>query len=121
MSPRVHDVRLARVYDPPGRDDGFRVLVDRLWPRGVRREDAHLDAWLKEVAPSPGLRTWWDHDPERMAEFAVRYRAELADNTAFDELAALAAEHRTLTLLYGARDPRVNHAVVLRDALAERG
>jgi len=110
-------VQLKRIYDPPSPDDGLRVLVDRLWPRGVKKEAAELDEWLKDVAPSPELRTWWDHDPARMAEFAKRYRAELGDNPALGELRELARTHPVVTLLYGARDPKVNHAVILREAV----
>ncbi|MCL2453880.1 MAG: DUF488 family protein [Micrococcales bacterium] len=113
------ELRTRRVYDPPASDDGCRVLVDRLWPRGVSRERASLDTWLKDVAPSPGLRTWWGHDPERLAEFTERYRAELDHNPAVDTLTGLRREHPRVTLLYAARDPRVNHAVVLRDWLLE--
>ncbi|MBC7441530.1 MAG: DUF488 family protein [Ramlibacter sp.] len=116
-------MRIKRVYDEPAAADGVRVLVDRLWPRGVSKGRARLDLWLKDVAPSPDLRTWWNHDPERQAEFAARYIAELdgAPETrqAVAELRALvarnAAEHTETTLLYGARDPLVNHARVLAD------
>jgi uncharacterized protein YeaO (DUF488 family) len=110
-------VRLARVYDPPGDDDGFRVLVDRVWPRGIRRADAHLDLWLKEVGPSTELRRWFGHDPERFEEFARRYRTELAGNPATEELRAAVREHPRVTLLYGARDAEHNQAVVLADYL----
>jgi uncharacterized protein YeaO (DUF488 family) len=99
------------------------VLVDRLWPRGVSKERAELDEWLKEVAPSPSLRSWWDHDPERMDEFALRYRAELDSHTetqaAVVTLRALVAEGDT-TLVYGAKDPHVNHARVLAEYLEAR-
>jgi len=110
-------LRIKRVYAAPAADDGFRVLVDRLWPRGVSRQDAELDAWARDVAPSPELRTWWQHDPARFAEFATRCRAELARGDALDALRALLAPHRVVTLLYGARDPEVNHAAVLHDVL----
>ncbi len=114
-------VLIKRAYEDAGPGDGFRVLVDRLWPRGVSHEYAALDLWLKDVAPSPALRTWWDHDPARLDEFATRYRAELDSDpvagAAVDELRTLAASNETLTLVYGARDPHVNHAAVLRDYL----
>lgn len=106
-------VVIKRVYLPAEPGDGYRVLVDRLWPRGVSKQDAHLDLWLKEVAPSPELRTWFGHLPERFDEFTVRYTAELDENPAITELRAIIAAHPTVTLLYGARDPRVNHAAVL--------
>ncbi|MGI6877946.1 DUF488 domain-containing protein [Microbacterium sp. gxy059] len=114
------DIRLKRVYSPAEKADGFRVLVDRLWPRGVSKERAALDEWDKEVAPSPDLRTWWDHDPDRFDEFARRYRAELDDSPALDDLARTIAAHPVVTLVYGARDERVNHATVLREVLRER-
>ena len=98
------------------------MLVDRLWPRGVSKERAQLDEWLKEVAPSPELRTWWKHDPEQMDEFALRYRAELdgkaETQAAVVQLRALAAAGVT-TLIYGAKDPHVNHARILAEYLEE--
>lgn len=111
------DVRLVRIYDDPAGDDGFRVLVDRLWPRGLRKADVRVDAWLKDVGPSDELRGWFGHDPARYDEFARRYRAELADNPAFAELRALAAAHPAVTLLYGAKDTEHNQAVVLAEEL----
>lgn len=114
-------LQLKRVYDPPEPGDGFRVLVDRLWPRGLSRERAELDLWLKEIAPSPRLRTWWNHDPARFDEFADRYRAELAGGPALEELRGVLAAHATVTLLYAARDRDVNHAAVLRDVLEPGG
>ncbi len=112
-------LRLKRVYDAPEPGDGFRVLVDRLWPRGLIRQRARLDLWCKQIAPSPGLRTWWDHDPARFAAFTDRYRAELTDNPTLEELGALLRDHPSATLLYAARDPQINHAIVLRDVLQE--
>ncbi len=110
-------VRVKRVYDPAARDDGVRVLVDRLWPRGVSKAAARVDAWLKDLAPSTELRTWFGHDPARWPEFQRRYRRELAATDARDELLAL-ADHHPLTLLFAAKDPAHNNAVVLRDFLA---
>ncbi|MGW8565245.1 DUF488 domain-containing protein [Isoptericola sp. NPDC055881] len=110
-------IAVKRVYEPPAPDDGARVLVDRLWPRGVSKEAAHLDRWCKDVAPSAELRTWFHHEPDRFAEFERRYRAELAGNPAVAELAALGAGDARLTLLYSARDTERNHALVLRDVL----
>lgn len=111
-------LRIKRIYDEARGDDGVRVLVDRLWPRGVAKADARLDEWCKGVAPSPELRKWWNHDPERMDEFAAKYRAELDDEPdAVDELLGLARDHDTVTLLYGAKSAEVNHAVILRDYL----
>lgn len=112
-------IRLKRIYEAASADDGYRILVDRLWPRGVSKPDAELDQWCKEVAPSPSLRTWWNHDPDEFDEFARRYVAELEENPAVDELHEVVTQHPVATLLYGARDPEVNHAVVLRDFLRE--
>lgn len=117
-------LRIKRIYDDVADDDGCRVLVDRLWPRGVAKERAHLDAWLKEIAPSPALRTWWKHDPDRLDEFAIRYRAELdgdpATMQAVIELRELAARAGgPTTLLFGAKDPQINHARILADYLGE--
>jgi uncharacterized protein YeaO (DUF488 family) len=113
-------IRLRRVYDPPVPEDGYRILVDRLWPRGVTKEAARVDAWLRDVAPSAELRRWFGHDPSRWPEFRRRYRAELEANPlALDPLLA-AARRGTLTLVYGTRDERHNQAVVLREVLEER-
>lgn len=111
---------IKRVYDPPEPGDGKRILVDRLWPRGLKRDAAALDAWIKDVAPSAELRRWFGHRPERWAEFARRYRHELAAEPASDALrkiAALAARDR-VTLVYGARDRDRNQAVVIAEAIA---
>ena len=111
------DIRLKRAYEPAEADDGYRVLVDRLWPRGVSREDARLDDWARELAPSAELRRWFGHDPERFDEFGRRYRAELAPHA--DELEELRARARSgpLTLVFGARDTEHNDAVVLAEVL----
>ena len=108
-------VRIKRAYEAADDGDGYRVLVDRLWPRGVSKEKAHLDAWMKEIAPSTDLRRWFDHDPARWDEFQHRYRAELAEperRQLVDELVARAT-HGPVTLVYGARDSVFNDAVVL--------
>lgn len=114
---------MKRVYDAAAASDGYRVLVDRLWPRGVSKERAELDDWAKDVAPSPELRTEWHHsdDPARFDEFAARYRAELDANPAGETLLATGRDHDRVTLLFGARDERVNHAAVLLGWLAEHG
>jgi uncharacterized protein YeaO (DUF488 family) len=106
-------IRIKRIYEEPAASDGERVLVDRLWPRGVSKERAALDLWLKEVAPSPRLRTWFGHKPERFKEFSEKYREELQSNAAVAELKKLAEDHRNVTLLYAAKDPAINHAAVL--------
>jgi uncharacterized protein YeaO (DUF488 family) len=108
---------IKRIYDAPASDDGYRVLVDRLWPRGVSKKTAALDEWFKEVAPSDELRIWFGHKPERFAEFRQKYLVELRTNPAFDRLKAIAHNHPTVMLLYAAHDLEHNQAVVLRDAL----
>lgn len=111
------DVRIKRAYVPASPDDGVRILVDRLWPRGVRKSDLAIEQWAKEVAPSTELRHWFGHDPGKWSEFRRRYRAELKHNgAALDELKAI-AKKGPLTLIYGARDEAHNEAVVLRDVL----
>lgn len=102
-----------RIYDEPHSTDGYRILVDRLWPRGVSKQRAALDLWLKEVAPSPSLRVWFGHDPAKFQEFSTRYTRELQHNPAAAELRDIVTEHKTVTLLYGTKDPNVNHALVL--------
>lgn len=112
-------VRLKRIYDAKADDDGQRILVDRLWPRGIKREAAHIDLWLREIAPSPTLRQWFGHDPERWAEFRRRYREELRENdSALEELRARCKD-QVVTLLFAAKDMEYNHAVVLRDMLTK--
>lgn len=112
-------IRLKRIYAPAAPDDGTRVLVDRLWPRGVSKEQAALTLWYKEAAPSTALRQWFGHAPDRWAEFQERYRVELqADDAALAPLRDL-LRRGLVTLLYAARDERHNEAVVLRDVLLE--
>ncbi len=110
---------LKRVYEPSEKADGFRVLVDRLWPRGLTKETAHADAWLKEIAPSTGLRQWFNHEPEKWAAFKKSYKAELRKSTAVDELLQYCKEHTTVTLLYGAKDEQHNQAVVIQEFITE--
>ena len=117
---RAGKVRLKRAYEAPTKDDGLRILVDRLWPRGVSKEDAAIDRWIKDVAPSTELRKWFGHDPERWNEFRKRYVAEIRDQP--DELAELRrlARQGPITLVYAARDEAHNDAVVLGQALLGR-
>jgi uncharacterized protein YeaO (DUF488 family) len=111
-------VRVKRIYEKAEKGDGWRVLVDRLWPRGMKKETAKADVWMKDVAPSDALRKWFGHKPEKWAEFQKRYRAELADKKAMiDELKKMEKEHGTLTLLYGAKDEERNQAVALAEFL----
>ena len=113
-------IRLKRVYEPPAPEDGVRVLVDRLWPRGLRKADAAIDRWLKELAPSTALRQWFGHEPSRWTGFQQRYRRELAERgDLLQQLRAL-ARRGPVTLLYAARDEAHNEAVVLRDLLRAR-
>lgn len=119
----MFELRCRRVYDGPEAGDGARVLVDRLWPRGLRREAAALDAWEKGVAPSTELRRWFGHDPSRFEEFSARYRAELDASKAaaeFSERCRALLARGPVTLLYAARDERCNHALVLAGWLRER-
>ena len=112
-------VDIKRVYEQAADEDGVRILVDRLWPRGVSKERAALSGWLKDVAPSPDLRRWWHHDPDRFEDFARRYRTELDDNPALEDLLGIVREHDRTTLVYAAKDPAVNHALILRDYILQ--
>lgn len=119
MSKRIpaSNIRLKRAYEPPAADDGVRILVDRLWPRGVRKEAAALDRWAKDLAPSSELRKWFGHDPARWDEFRRRYREELREHAdQVDELRGLARKGR-ITLVYSAHDEAHNDAVVLKEVL----
>ena len=113
-------VRLKRAYEPAGKEDGRRILVDRLWPRGVSKAEAEIDEWLQEIAPSTGLRRWFGHDPDRWSEFRRRYRDELAaHSSALKELRGRAREG-PITLVYSASDQIHNDAVVLRNDILGR-
>ena len=100
-------IHIKRAYDEYSKNDGYRILVDRLWPRGIKKEEAAIDEWMKDIAPSAELRKWFNHDPE--------YTAELKDNAALPAFLATIKKHKTVTLLYGARDEQHNQAVVLAD------
>ena len=105
---------LRRVYEPPGPEDGFRVLVDRIWPRGISKQEARIDLWMREIAPDDDLRKWFGHDPDRWQEFGKRYRRELKGKTdLLDTLHGLEREKGVVTLLFGAKDERRNNAVAL--------
>lgn len=112
------NVKLKRAYEQPSADDGTRVLVDRLWPRGIKKADAAIDVWMKELAPSTELRRWFGHDPGRWDEFRRRYRAELSSKANLLEELRTRARQGPLTLVFAARDEVRNQAVVLRDLLA---
>ena len=113
-------VRIRRVYDPPAPDEGYRVLIDRLWPRGLRKDQLPLDAWLRELAVSDGLRRWFGHDPARWAEFKARYFAELEARPEAWRPLLEAARAGDITLLFSARDAEHNNAVALKEFLEAR-
>ena len=113
------DVRAKRAYDPAEDEDGYRVLIDHVWPRGVSRERARLDEWARELAPSDELRKWFDHDPARFAEFRSRFRKELADHSERLEDLRRRAASGPLTIVYAARDRQHNNAVVLSELLRD--
>ena len=110
-------IQIKRIYDSLGDDDGLRVLVDRLWPRGVKKEEASVDVWAKELAPTTELRQWFDHDASKFSEFRSRYLEELGDKDDVVQKLFEDANSLTLTLLFAARDRSCNHAVVLLDYL----
>jgi uncharacterized protein YeaO (DUF488 family) len=110
-------IRVKRVYDEPSGDDGFRVLVDRLWPRGMKREDVRVDLWLPDVAPSTALRKWFSHDPSKWEKFKRRYFVELNGKREVIKRLVEIAREETLTLLFSARDVEHNQAVALREYL----
>jgi len=118
---RIVVFKVKRIYEAPAPSDGYRILVDRVWPRGVSKQRAAIALWLKEIAPSAGLRKWFGHEPVRWPEFQKRYRQELRakPNLAL-QIRQLEKEHHVVTLLFGARDEEHNQAVVLRDFLAAR-
>ncbi len=113
----MQSINIKRVYDDKSKDDGYHVFIDRLWPRGVKNEDAHFDEWLKDLAPTTELRKWFDHDPERFDEFLKRYKKELENNK--DELDKLhnKAKSQKITLLFAAKDREMNNAVVVKEVL----
>lgn len=115
-----HLVLLKRVYETPSRQDGLRVLVDRLWPRGLTKERAAVDVWAKDIAPSTELRKWFGHDPDKWKQFQTRYRSELRTNKAAVDELKQQIKGKTVTLVYGARDEEHNEAVVLQKVLVRR-
>ena len=114
-------IRVKRVYEPPAPSDGYRVLVDRLWPRGLSKTAARIDRWMQDIAPSTDLRKWFGHDPDSWQQFKSRYTSELSNRAdLLDELQELDVEHGTLTLVYAARDVHHSNGVALREVLQER-
>ena len=122
LRPQTRDVlKIKRIYDTPTSADGYRILVDRLWPRGISKKAARIDLWMKEIAPSHALRKWFGHDPARWTGFQRRYRAELrALPRQVAQVKALLKEHGTVTLVFAARDEKHNQAAVLRSYLRRR-
>lgn len=115
------EISIKRVYEPAESKDGFRILVDRIWPRGESKEKAEIDLWNKDTAPSTELRKWFGHTPERWKEFATRYKMELDQNTvAVNELAKEIKKHKTVTLVFAAKDVEHSHAQILKKYLEER-
>jgi uncharacterized protein YeaO (DUF488 family) len=111
-------IRIKRVYEEPAKEDGYRILVDRLWPRGLTKERARVDLWMKEIAPSDALRKWFGHEPEKWAEFVKHYRAELGKKKdLLKEVKRVEREQGTVTLLYGRKDEKQNQAVLIAAAL----
>jgi uncharacterized protein YeaO (DUF488 family) len=113
-------IQTKRIYEDPSNNDGYRVLVDRIWPRGVSKEDANLDDWMKEIAPSTELRKWFGHDPDKFDGFKKRYKDELDEKEDLLEQLVEKSSEKKVTLLYGAKDEEHNQAVVLKDILKER-
>jgi uncharacterized protein YeaO (DUF488 family) len=114
-------IKIKRIYEPPEKEDGFRVLVDRLWPRGVSKDKARVDLWLKEIAPSDQLRKWFSHDPEKWGDFKKKYREELkTKEELLEEIKQIEKEKGIITLLYSAKDEKYNQAVALNEVLQEK-
>jgi uncharacterized protein YeaO (DUF488 family) len=113
-------IKIKRAYDKPLKKAGYRILVDRLWPRGIGKDDVLLDEWAKQLAPSVHLRKWWGHTPELWDEFQKRYMAELRHNKATEDFVESHADKKVLTLIYGAKDTEHNHALVLQEYLEQK-
>jgi uncharacterized protein YeaO (DUF488 family) len=111
-------IKIKRIYEQVSARDGYRILVDRIWPRGLSKNKARIDEWNKEISPSPELRKWFAHVQEKFNEFSRRYRVELRENAEVEKIRDI-ARSRSVTLLYGAKDKKVNHAVVLKNFLLE--
>ena len=110
-------VFIKRIYEQPTAEDGYRILIDRLWPRGIKKVDAEIDEWLKEVAPSTELRKWFNHEPEKWKVFTEKYARELQASPAYKSLQSLIEQHGCVTLVYAARDEQFNHAAALQQML----
>lgn len=107
-------VKIKRIYEPCSENDGYRILVDRLWPRGIKKEDTRINKWLKEIAPSTELRKWFNHEPDKWEQFRRKYHAELNKSAALNELFTCIEEHKMVTLLFASKEEKYNHAIVLQ-------
>lgn len=108
-------VKIKRIYEPYSSDDGYRILIDRLWPRGIKKADAHIDKWMKEIAPSTDLRKWFhESEADHWDQFKKSYQAELRKSDAVEQLLSDTDNHKTVTLLYGAKNQEHNHALILQ-------
>lgn len=112
-------INIKRIYDKPLKKDGYRVLVDHLWPRGIKKEEAHLDEWAKDLAPTTHLRKWFGHQPSLWSEFQKKYREELSENKAVSDFMQRNKEHELITLIYGAKDTEHNQAIILQQYLEQ--
>jgi uncharacterized protein YeaO (DUF488 family) len=111
-------IGIKRIYDPPKKEDGFRILLDRLWPRGLSKEKARVDLWLRDIAPSDSLRKWFSHDPKKWKDFKNRYKGELVEKRKMlDQIKEFEKENKVVTFLYAAKNQRYNNAVVLMEIL----
>lgn len=115
----MHNLQIKRVYELPSKSDGYRILVDRLWPRGEAKTDAHIDLWLKDVAPSTDLRKWFNHEPEKFKNFTEKYTEELRHNSAVNQILDI-LKTKKVSLIYAAKDEKINHAAVLRDFILNK-
>lgn len=110
----MKNLNIKRIYEEPSTNDGIRILVDRLWPRGISKQRAHLDYWYKDIAPSPGLRKWFDHKEDRFSEFSKKYWEELQNNAEIKNIISFLKTNH-VTLIYAAKSPLINHAIVLKN------
>ena len=111
-------IKIKRIYEPHTTSDGYRVLEDRLWPRGIKKETAHINIWMKEIAPSTELRKWFNHEPEKWKSFLLKYKTEMEQSSLFADLKTLTEKHKIITLLYGSRDEQYNQAIALKSFLS---
>ena len=111
-------IKIKRIYEAHDASDGYRILVDRLWPRGIKKETANINIWMKEIAPSAELRKWFNHEPEKWKSFLLKYKTELEHSSLFADLKSLTEKHKMITLLYGSRDEKYNQAIALKGFLS---